>query len=226
VESYFRTIFRVVINNDQKAKSDAHTYTVPFGAVLYQGKDTIAEALLEGISFASEENIRKAFNKFLEISSLPDDIKTILLEFEKICHMRHCCVHRFGKLGAQNGIALGLEAHSKALEKPLAISKPSLEDMASWLMSFVKTINNFMFRTLLDRSANDKNEHRIEWKWVYKKDRAKFNRLYMLFCTTRDGVVSPQPEDLYERFKLAKMRRMPAVSGGSNRQRSTGNAAQ
>jgi hypothetical protein len=204
VEGYFRSVISAIINTDQKAQVDAHSYLVPFGAVLYQNKKSLAEALLEGISFASEEAIRKSFNKFLAVEKLPDNLKTLLLEFEKICHMRHCCAHRFGKLGTQNGIALGLELHSQALEKPLALGKDALADIASWLMSFVKAINNFMFQVLLDRSCSEKNPYRIAWKWMYSRDCIKFRRFYDLFASKMDGVPSPDADELYKRFTLAR----------------------
>ncbi|NKA76082.1 hypothetical protein GO285_05049 [Ralstonia solanacearum] len=207
VESFLRTVLRSIINTDRKAQADAHSYTVPFGAVLYQEKGNIAEALLEGYSFASEQNIRNALSKFLDVQNIPEGIKMMLSDFEKVCHMRHCCVHRFGKLGTQNGIALGLELHSKALEKPLALDSTSLAEIASWLMSFAKALNNFMFRTLLDRSTSEKNGYRIEWQWSYSRDKAKFARVYKLFATTKDGTLSPSAEELYARFKLAKQPR-------------------
>ncbi|MBR7798887.1 hypothetical protein [Undibacterium fentianense] len=210
VESYFRTIISTVINTDDKARADAHTYTISFGAVLFQNKQSMAEALLEGISFASEEAIRKAFLKFLAIKDIPEDIKSLLLEFEKICHMRHCCVHRFGKLGTQNGIALGLERHKRVLEKPLTLGKDALGDIASWLMSFVKAINNFMFRTLLDRSNSDKNPYKINWTWNYSKDRAIFLRFYKMFASIKDGTPSPSINELYQRFLLARKPRPKA----------------
>jgi len=183
--------------------------------VLYHSKETVAESLLEGISFASEHAIKSAINKFLDCSNIPDGIKTMLDEFEKICQMRHCCVHRFGKLGTQNGISLGLELHSKALEKPLTLSKDALGSIASWLMSFAKALNNFMFGILLERSTREKNPYRIDWHWTYTKDRVKFLRMYKLFATTKDGVHSPESEVLYERFKLAKQPRKKAVKNAA-----------
>jgi hypothetical protein len=212
VESYFRSVLSAIINADRKARADAHTYTVPFGAVLYQDKQSLVEALFEGISFASEEAIRKAFNKYLSLDKVPDDLKPLLQEFEKICHMRHCCVHRFGKLGAQNGIFLGLENHREALEKPLALGKDTLSEIASWLMSFVKAMNNFMFRTLLDRSISEKNPYRVTWRWMYSRDRPNFSRLYNLFASTKDGTPSPAIEELYQRFVLAKKPRPKKTS--------------
>lgn len=204
VESFFRTVLRSIINNDAKAQSDAHSYVVPYGAVLYQDKSIVADALLEGISFAGEKEVRNALNKFLDAPNLPEDLKKILVEYEKVCQLRHCCVHRFGKLGAQNGIVLGLEQHSAALEKPLTLDKQKLEDIASWLMSFAKTMNNYMFRTLLERSVSDKNPYRLDWKWSYTKDRTRFDKLYRLFQTSKDANPSPTAKVLYERFKSVR----------------------
>lgn len=204
VESFFRTVLRSIINTDAKAQADSHSYVVPFGAVLYHDKKTVAEALLEGYSFASEKDVRGAFLKFLDVQNLAEGIKTMLVEYEKICQLRHCCVHRFGKLGTQNGIVLGLVQHSAALEKPLALDKQKLGDIASWLMSFAKAINNYMFRTLLERSVSDKNPYKLAWNWSFAKDRPKFEKLYKLFQTSKDANPSPSSEELYERFKSVK----------------------
>ncbi len=204
VESFFRTVLRSIINTDAKARSDAHSFVVPFGAVLYHRKNTVAEALLEGYSFAGEKDIRSAFNKFLDIPNIAADIKLMLIEYEKICQLRHCCVHRFGKLGTQNGIVLGLEQHSVALEKPLSLDKDRLEEIASWLMSFAKATNNYMFRTLLERSVSGDNPYRVEWSWSYAKDRSKFDKFYRLFKTSSDASPSPAAKELYERFKSVK----------------------
>lgn len=203
IESFFRTVLRSIINTDAKAQSDAHSYVVPYGAVLYHNKNTVAEALLEGYSFASEKDVKAALTKFLDTTPT-EGIKTMLIEYEKICHLRHCCVHRFGKLGTQNGIALGLEQHSTALEKPLSLDKKKLEDIASWLMSFAKAMNNYMFLTLLERSLSDKNPYKIKWSWFYSKDRAKFEKLYKLFKTSKDSNPSPEAKELYERFKSVR----------------------
>jgi hypothetical protein len=197
-------VLRSIINNDAKAQSDAHSYVVPYGAVLYQDKSIVADALLEGISFAGEKEVRSALNKFLDSPNLPDDFKKILTEYEKICQLRHCCVHRFGKLGTQNGIVLGLEQHSAALEKPLTLDKQKLEDIASWLMSFAKTMNNYMFRTLLERSVSDKNPYKLDWKWSYTRDRARFDKFYKLFQTSKDANPSLPAKVLYERFKSVR----------------------
>lgn len=204
IESFLRSAFRSIINTDAKAQADAHSYTMPYGAFLYHSKETGAESLLEGISFANGQAIKSAIGKFLDHKDIPTEIDGMLKEFEKICQLRHCCVHRFGKLGTQNGISLGLESHSKALEKPLVLSKDVLANIASWLMSFAKALNNFMFRILIERSTSEKNAYRVAWLWSYSKDETEFLRIYNLFLTTKDGTPSPSPEDMYERFKRAR----------------------
>jgi hypothetical protein len=214
VESFFRTVLRSIINTDAKAQSDAHSYVVPFGAVLYHDRKTVAEALLEGYSFAGEKDVKTAFAKFLDVSNVTEGTKTMLAEYEKICQLRHCCVHRFGKLGTQNGIVLGLEQHSAALEKPLSLDKEKLSEIASWLMSFAKAMNNYMFRTLLERSVSDKNPYRHEWNWSFSKDRSKFEKLYRLFQTSRDANPSPSAEELYDRFKSVMQPRKPKAKTG------------
>ncbi|CAN5732505.1 hypothetical protein BH11PSE13_BH11PSE13_40570 [soil metagenome] len=128
IESFFRTVLRSIINTDAKARADSHSLLIPFGAVLYHDSSTIAEALLEGYSFSGEKDIKAALVKFLGVSNVSESLKPLFSEYEKICQLRHCCVHRFGKLGTQNGIALGgLEWHSEALEKPLCLTLDSWE---------------------------------------------------------------------------------------------------
>lgn len=203
VESFFRTIFRFIINNDQKAQADAHSLMVPYGAALYHEKKTIAEALLERYSFAGASDVKAALAKFLEGTSIRP-IESAIGEYEKICQLRHCCVHRFGKLGVQNGIVLGLAQHSAALEKPLVLTKTRLDEIAFWLIGFAKQMNNFMFQAMLDRSVNDGNPYRINWAWSYARDRRKFERIYRLFETTIDFPASPPASALYERFRAVK----------------------
>jgi hypothetical protein len=204
IESYFRSIFRIIINNDKKARAASHSYVVPFGAALFYDKSMLAEALLEGYSFSGEKDVKKAYTNFLGVGNLDDSIKNLLVEFEKICQMRHCCVHRFGKLGSHNGIALGLDNHKEVLEKPVVFDKSTLGNVASWLMSFVKAINNDLFKLILDRSVDPKNPHAITWQWTFYRDKKKFTPLYNAFATTLDTVPSPTVEEIYNRFKLTR----------------------
>lgn len=204
VESYFRSVFRLIINSDEKAKADSHTYVITYGAALFHNKPMLAEALLEMYSFSGEKDVRKAFKNFLGIGNVDENINQLLVEFEKICQMRHCCVHRFGKLGTQNGIALGLNHHREVLEKPLNLDKAALLNIASWLMSFIKVMNNYLFKIILDRSIDIRNPYHISWTWAFSKDKAKFIKIYQSFSTRLDATPSPLADEIYRRFKAAR----------------------
>lgn len=114
------------------------------------------------------------------------------------------------KLGTLNGIELGLNNHREVLEKPLILDKTALSDIASWLMSFVKAMNNSLFKIILDRSVDSKNSYFISWKWSFSKDKVKFSKLYNSFASTLDTVPSPSIEEIYGRFKASMKNRKRA----------------
>src|SRR5690606_25132686 len=125
-----------------------------FGAALHLDAQMLPEAVLEEYSFASAKNIKDAIRELSGIKGhLPPDVEAALLETQKICEMRHCCVHRFGKLGAKNAIKLRLGTHRSMLEKPLRLDRLALELVGASLRSFVKTINNFVFGALMERTV-------------------------------------------------------------------------
>lgn len=208
VESYFRAMFRGVINVDEYAGRLAEPQAVSFGAALHLDPKMLPEAVLEEYSFASAKNIKDAIRELGGIKGhLPADIEGGLLEFQKICEMRHCCVHRFGKLGAKNAIKLGLGTHRSMLEKPLLLDRIALERVGASLRSFVKAINNFVFGALMERTVANRVDGQIltpysrNWVWSWQPDRARFLRYYVLFASSVDSVPSPAAKDVYESLR-------------------------
>jgi len=207
VESYMRAIIRALINVDATCKEIVEAKTISFAAALHHKKEILPEALLEDISFAGPENIKKTINGFLGLPSQFPSMDAFFSEFEKISQLRHCCTHRFGKLGTKNAMALGLTTHTPFLEKPLKLSKKDLETAADILRNFVKNLNNIIFRGILDRTVNGGktsgsqiNVTKIDWKWSYDADKATFSKYYKIFATTSDAVPSPKKSELYARF--------------------------
>ncbi|MCV5062705.1 hypothetical protein OFM35_29945, partial [Escherichia coli] len=96
---------------------------------------------MEETVFSSKEKITGSLNKYLDLNKQTGSLGTLLDRYESICQMRHCCVHRFGKLGVKNAIALGLEDHKSLIEKPVALNKDDLSQIADSLFSLVKSIN-------------------------------------------------------------------------------------
>lgn len=159
VESYLRAIFRGTIVIDEYAQKLVEKMEVPYAAALHHENNNLPEALFEGTSLANPNNIKASLREFIGIKGkLPSDVIKVLDEFAKICEIRHCCVHRFGKLGAKNAVNLGLGNHSTFLEKPLNVNQTDLEEISYILRAVVNTINRFMYESLLDRMAKNKGD--------------------------------------------------------------------
>ncbi|TWC31184.1 hypothetical protein FBY02_11525 [Pseudomonas sp. SJZ078] len=224
VESYVRALIRSIIQVDVISLKNAENKPITFGAALHHSKPLMPEALMDNASFISCENIVNTFKNLLDIDLILDDTTT--QEFDKICQLRHCCVHRFGKLGAKNAIALGLESHSSLFEKPLILDKPALGQIALTLRIIMKTINNSVYRSILDRTfpttpvgkGSDKQLPKALWSRSYETDKILFGKYYRLFSTKLEK--SPPVKEMYNRFisekeaallKLAKGSKKPAV---------------
>lgn len=179
VESYLRSIFRKLITIDVICQNAVHRSDVSFGAALHLSKEMLPEAILERISFISRTNIEDAMRDLLSIKGvLPSDLDTALKDYVRVCQLRHCAVHRFGKLGTSNAIALGMSDHKALLEKPLRLDYASLQCSIAIATGLVKTINNFLFNESISRIPDG------NWSGVYKTDKNIFQVYYEIFADT------------------------------------------
>ena len=207
VESFVRSLIRAVVNLDEVAMKCAEPKLVPFGAALHHAPEMLAEALLEGHSFSSKQNVVDALKDYLGIKQIANEMAKMLDEYQTICELRHCCVHRFGKLGAKNAIALGLANHRACLEQPLSLDSASFQELALRLRTFAKGLNNIVFSKILERTATNKNDngggplYTETWSWSYRRDRKRFVAYYRVFASTRDAIPSPPERELYELFR-------------------------
>ncbi len=180
VESYIRKIIRTIINVDEASRKNCEGQTLKYGAVLsHQDKAMLPEALLENFSFTSGKNIKDTIKCMLGIecgNSQPLD--TVLKEYSKICQLRHCVVHRFGLLGSNNAIELGLSEHQLYLEKPLRIDFDHLNEIVQVCENVVKVINNHLFCEVLERTFGNKTEM---WYSDYRRDKNTFIKYFDLF---------------------------------------------
>ncbi|WP_312378662.1 hypothetical protein [Pseudomonas oryzihabitans] len=209
IESYMRALIRGLINIDETSRQLVESKTISFAAALHHKKDILPEALLEEISFASSANIKNTIGSCLGVGFSNSGMDAYFDEFDKISHLRHCCTHRFGKLGTKNAVALGLSQHTKFLEKPVKLSRDNLESIADTLRNFIKSLNNYVFRVVMGRTVNggktstNMTAIKIVWSWTYRSDKSKFIRYYRVFSTTLDAVPSPSALEVYKRFMLS-----------------------
>ncbi len=201
VESYFREIIRKLILIDAASKRKCEKHSLTYGAAIIYDSEMLPEAMLENYSFAGSKNIEESLKIFLGITKgdYSSGVIEAIDQFSKVCQLRHCCVHRFGRLGSNNAIALGLEDHKEYLEKPLKIDFDSLQEIFLVCNNIVREINNFLFEKIVNRSVS---EGSYDWEWDLRKDRAEFIKYYNLFISDK----KPPPENpslkkAYEEFR-------------------------
>jgi len=206
VESYMRSLIRRLIASDQFSHEICESLQVSFGAAIHHKPNVLPEALLEETVFSVKDEIPKALNKFTGIFLNNNKaLAPLFTQYDIICQLRHCCVHRFGKLGAKNATIFGLQSHKQFLEKPVLLKNESLSSIADIIITLVKSINIEMFKQTLIRSATGRLKGQdklgIGWTWHKTKDRKLFLRYYSVFACKNDAQQSPPADELYERFR-------------------------
>ena len=184
VESYFRTLFCKIITLDKDAEKKCLGHSLAYGAVISSVKhskkeENISEALLEGCSFASKKNIKDSLKNFIGIKgNLPNELEQTLDDFEKVCHLRHCAVHRFGMLGTKNAISLDFDTHSSNVGNSIELGVDEVDKIVGICTNVVKVINNYLFEKLLQRTVENNS---ISWKWDLRSDKKYFMKYYKMF---------------------------------------------
>ncbi len=201
VESYFRTLLRRLITLDPECQRCAEDQAVTFGAAMHLPKPMMPEALLERVTFVSEASLVDAIRQFVGVKgNLPPDLQATFRDYAAVCHLRHCAVHRFGKLGVKNAIFLGLEAHKPSLEKPLLLTYPALQNAIAIATGVVKTTNNYLFNEVLSRLPQ------AIWTSTWGKDRRSFMPYYSLFADTVSSTKAAPARDVYVLFQDQRSR--------------------
>lgn len=215
VESYMRGITRGLIHIDEHTKNLAAPKQLSYFAASNHDPKLLPEALLESVSFSGAWNVSTTLKEFCGITGMgggnyPKELKPAFAKFSDICQLRHCCVHRFGLLGA--GSAHKLRVVDKNLiEKPLALTVDALEDISTILEKFVLSLNSYIYRDVLERSfinsksiTTDESERQYkneEWARDYIQDKSRFVEYYNLFAVTAVSPASINVSDSYVEFQ-------------------------
>jgi len=203
VESFLRAVFRRAISIDPICQEKASKKDVSYAAALHLTVDLLPEALLERISFTSFDNIEKALKELLGVSGeLPADVKSVIDDYVKVCHLRHCAVHRFGKLGASNAVHLGLLEHKVLLEKPLILDYIALQNAIAIATAFVRTLNGFLFNVLISRLPDG------YFSGSYGTDRGRFLVYYRMFADRASSSKSAAPRFIYADFQKERAKHL------------------
>lgn len=168
VETYCRSIITKILLLDNHLKQKAWESRVCYAAAITHKKILLPEALLEEATFISFDNISKTITSHLPFSLSNSNLKDLGKEFDKVCNLRNCIVHRSSKLGSKNAIKLGFDLHKEALEKPIVIDYSLLQDMTTICDNFVYALNNELFHQVL-HNIKGRNQTNALTKIEFKK---------------------------------------------------------
>ncbi len=211
-EGYFRALLRRLILVDPACQHNASSRTVSYGAALHHEADLLPEALLEGLSLASTKNVASELKSLCNISQMSKDgavpaaLAQLFHNFEAICQVRHCGIHRFGKLGSQQAIRLGMDLHSPLLEKPLKLSVQHLQDIAEALEALARAVNSYCFADILKNThasgptGRGKKLYQAAWQLDWAADQERFTAYYDVFASLGGSQPSASARELYDAF--------------------------
>lgn len=202
VESFFRELIRKIVIIDNHSSKHCEKHNLKYGAALLHTKELMPEALLEGVSFASNTNIASSLKNFLDIKNIYNNsnIKDAAAKFQDICQLRHILIHRYGKLGIENLIKLRSHPIEGCLEKPLELNAAKLYQINIICNNLILEFNQFIFNTTLERTANPSVNI---WHWDYRKDKKTFLKYISIFHSDSnppDGG-TPLPFEIYKHLR-------------------------
>lgn len=161
----------------------------------------LPDALLEDTVFSNGDEVKDLFKQLSQLKKVGPGVDTALKAYGKICTIRHCCVHRFGRLGVKNAVHLGLEEHKAILEHAFAPKIGDLENMATAAHNLVLEFNRSVFRATLERLADPRTGVGADWTWNLNSDRRRFSVYYDLFAIQEGDPKSPDLNEIYRSYR-------------------------
>lgn len=195
VESYLRCLTRQLIWADEFTAESMQDVKITFGAARHATPGLLPEVLMEDMTFITLDSVKDLLVKMIGVGL--GSIHDLIKEYDRICQLRHCIVHRFGRLGSKNAAKLGFGTHGTLIERKIKIRSSQLEALAFNLLNFVKEMNNHIYAGVMKRSAAQS----LVWQWDEQADLAEFERLYTVFRQTSAPGASESPSRAYAVFK-------------------------
>ncbi len=207
VESYFRDLIRRIILIDEPSRKTCEKKQISFGSVRLNEMHMLPEALFDDKSLAGKKDVLNSLNNFLGLNlqenSLPPTLSDTLNQFDEICELRHCIVHRFGKFGSKNAITLGLSEYTNHIEKPISCSFSTLQKIITICHNTVRILNNHLFNIILERLISyEKSRSEPIWLWDYLEDKDLFDKYFDIFLSEEEPPTANfSAQDAYLKYK-------------------------
>lgn len=190
VESYLRSIIRKTVLVDKSSEHESWNRNVSYGAALHVNGDLLPEVFLEQYSFVTPKAIKKALSDCLAIAALTKELEATIEQYDRVCQLRHCIVHRSGRLGSVNATQLGFNEHHRFIECGLELTFDRLHEAIEVCDNLVKSINQVLFLRLMQRVCS---ETPPPFCWNFHKDRVLFCKYFALYrCKSEpSSIVEP-----------------------------------
>ncbi len=179
-EYYFRSVLSNTLASCPLARAHASGEHLAFGATDYYRPRDLGFALLEPTSFSSGDQIAKQTKRIADLQwKTNSSVATAVLEFDRLCQLRHAAVHARGNLGVKNLLAIAAEKPTETLA--VKIDFNSFQDAAEICMNVVRAYNRFIYQEILIRWVK---QNILQGTW--RKDRARFTSLFNFCYSTHD----------------------------------------
>lgn len=202
-ETYFRSVIAGIIKICPLAYDSASDQPIAFGALDFYGTAEIGHSLLEGISFTSTSEVRKATKSILGLDITNDKSLVAALEsYSQVCSMRHAVVHDHGRINRGNAKVLNVRPRAGQSLR-LIVDLPSLHTAASSCTSAVRAYNSFVWKSSVQRWI----DYRV-LRGTWQVDRDYFKPMFDLFRSSIDDIGSSNAYRAYLSIRPGILRRL------------------
>lgn len=179
-EFYIREILVGLVNICPIVQKRCEAEEIKIGAFQYYGSRGIGFSLADSISFSNSATIADKI-KLLAGIKVPDsgDLAVALLEFARLCNIRHSIVHACGLLSHHH--LKGSDISSESHPTFVSFDFSGIQTVLSVCHNLVRTLNSILF----DKVISDWIDNGIICgQWSLDSD--KFSKLIKLFDSRED----------------------------------------
>ncbi|MBB3034941.1 hypothetical protein [Alteriqipengyuania lutimaris] len=185
-ENYIRFCLAHTLELCPRSQAACATQQINLGGLLWHGKSAFGRSAFEHLSFASKDDIRKAYRNFADFPLDDSKFQIVLNEFEKVCQLRHGIVHGGGFMPGRNAVALGVRKTVRP--QKIVVGYAELQSIAAVVGALVFTLNRGLFAEMCKRWAKDWRELPT-WD-ATESDRA-FAKIWAMFHSKRENLTRP-----------------------------------
>lgn len=181
-ESYIRSMLAGLVMRCPICRRYGSSQHVPLSAVAYYRKDRLPYGLLENVSLSGRLAIKKQTRNLTAIEIRDgSSVDAALVQFDKLCELRHAAVHAGGELGAGNVVSVGIDPEAVDGQRSVMVGFEQFQEAVAVCQNVVRAYNAFLFVQVLQRWLG---EARFKGEWMV--DKPAFVPVCNLFLSSKD----------------------------------------